>query len=134
LHDSEYVLADSVEALIAAAYCDQGMEGAERACRLLVDFGMEQAERADARDSKSELQERVQALGLRAPVYRVVGTEGPPHEVMFQVVVSVEGTNLGEGRGRSKRLAERAAAGAALEARSFEALVVVGPSQGSHGE
>lgn len=125
LHDSENVLADAVEALIAAAYCDRGIDGAKRVCRLVFEFGLGQGEQIEAQDSKSELQERVQALGLRAPVYRVVGTEGPPHEVVFHVVVAVEGTTLADGRGRSKRLAERAAAAQALIDQKFEALAQV---------
>ncbi len=122
LHDSDNVLADAVEALIAAAYRDQGIEGARRVCRLIVEFGMRWGAKAEARDTKSELQERVQALGLKAPVYRVVSTKGPAHEVVFDVEVSVGGRSLAQGRGRSKRLAERAAAELALRESRFEEM------------
>jgi ribonuclease III len=125
LHDSENVLADVVEALIAASYVDQGVEGARRLCRMVSEFGTQFSEQPDALDAKSDLQERVQALGLRAPIYRVVGTKGPAHEVVFDVEVSVGGVALAQGRGRSKRLAERAAAELALNERKYEALVSV---------
>lgn len=125
LSGSENVLADAVEALIAACYCTCGIDGARRACRTVFDYGLQSNEQIEAQDSKSELQERVQALGLRAPVYHVVGTEGPPHEVVFEVAVSVGGTALSLGRGRSKRLAERAAAAVALDEKKFEELVQV---------
>jgi len=134
LSGSENVLADAVEALIAACYCKRGIEGARHACRLVFDFGLEGNEQIEAQDSKSELQERVQALGLRAPVYHVMGTEGPPHEVVFEVAVSVGGTTLSSGRGRSKRLAERAAATVALHEKKFEELVQVAPTAEVSGD
>lgn len=124
LHDSENVLADAVEAVIAAAYLDFGIPGAQRVCRLVFDFGMQFNAQADALDTKSELQERVQALGLKAPLYHVVATQGPAHEVVFDVEVSVSGTVLAQGRGRSKRLAERAAAAQALRDQAYEQLVI----------
>lgn len=124
LHDSENVLADAVEALIAAAYLDFGIEGARRVCRLIVDFGMKFNAQPESLDTKSELQERVQALGLKAPVYRVVATQGKAHEMIFEVEVSVNGRALAQGRGRSKRLAERAAAAQALNEQGYEQLVI----------
>jgi ribonuclease-3 len=66
------------------------------------------------RDPKSELQERVQARGLAAPTYRVVEVRGAPHEQVFAVEVVVGDRAVARGEGRSKRLAERAAAAAAL--------------------
>src|SRR6185436_12172002 len=77
---------------------------------------------AAPRDPKSELQESVQAAGGVSPRYRVVATEGPDHSREFVVVVEVGGELLGEGRGRSKKLAEQAAARAALARRTSESL------------
>lgn len=110
---SENVLADAVEALIAAAYLDGGMEAARAACARVVEPGM-RGLRRQSRDPKSELQERVQARGAPAPRYCVIGTGGPAHAPWFEVTVSVGDQLLGQGRGRSKRLAERSAASAAL--------------------
>ncbi|MEO7110899.1 MAG: putative dsRNA-binding protein [Polyangiaceae bacterium] len=56
----------------------------------------------------------MQAQGFAAPIYRVVETRGPPHDPVFVVAVMLSDRVLGEGEGRSKRLAERAAAAAAL--------------------
>jgi ribonuclease-3 len=53
------------------------------------------------------------------PTYEVLETGGTPHDPWFIVAVRVQGHKLAEGRGRSKRLAERAAAASALA--SFDA-------------
>ncbi len=122
LRQGENVLADAVEALIAACYLDSGIEGVRVICHKILEFGLSALAQAGARDAKSELQEKVQALGLRAPSYRVTSTTGPAHEAVFEVEVGVEGHRLAEGSGRSKRLAERQAAQRALSSRSYEAL------------
>jgi ribonuclease-3 len=115
LRDSTNVLADAVEALIAAAYLDSGMGAARDACARIVEAGLISLEAAGARDPKSELQERLQAGGGEPPAYEVVESGGPPHDRWFTVRVRAMGKDLAEGKGRSKRLAERAAAAAALE-------------------
>jgi ribonuclease-3 len=114
LGNSTNVLADGVEALIAAAYLDSGLSAARAACQLIVEEGLLSLESAGARDPKSELQERLQARGAAPPVYEVVETGGPAHDRWFLVRVRALDRDLAEGRGRSKRLAERAAATAAL--------------------
>jgi ribonuclease-3 len=65
-------------------------------------------------DPKSELQERLQAQSGIAPSYELVETGGPAHDRWFRVEVRHQGMLLGEGRGKSKRGAERAAASQAL--------------------
>lgn len=115
LRDSTNVLADAVEALIAASFIDAGLDAARRACERVVEANLEAA-RAGLRDPKSELQERVQAVGRPAPTYQVVGTEGPAHERWFEVCALVADQEVGRGRGRSKRQAEFEAARAALRA------------------
>jgi ribonuclease-3 len=115
LRDSKNVLADAVEALIAAAYLDGGLETARSACRTVVGGALERLRDDGARDPKSELQERVQALGGEPPTYRVVDSGGPAHDRWFEVAVCVGGEAVAQGRGSSKRSAERAAAHAALD-------------------
>ena len=115
LRESTNVLADTVEALIAAAYLDGGLDAARRACTLIIEPALVALESGAARDPKSELQERLQGQGAEPPVYEVVDTEGPAHGLSFTVRVRVGERKIGEGRGRSKRAAERAAAAAALE-------------------
>ncbi|MBV9949157.1 MAG: ribonuclease III [Myxococcales bacterium] len=108
------VLADAAEALVAAIYDARGIDGARALVRDIVAGGLQQAEALGMLDPKSELQERVQAMRLPAPTYRVIEVRGSPHEQVFDVEVLVGDRALGRGHGKSKRAAERAAASAAL--------------------
>ena len=108
------VLADAVEALVASVYEACGLEGARRLVAHVVHEPMTEASRLGSRDPKSLLQEQVQARGLTAPTYRVRGMRGPQHDPMFEVEVLVGEAVVGLGEGRSKRVAERAAATNAL--------------------
>jgi ribonuclease III len=110
------VLADAAEALVAAVYESRGLEAARALVRDVVKERFEQAESLSAADPKSALQERVQADGMPSPVYRVVEVRGTPHQQVFDVEVVVEQRALARGEGRSKRMAERAAAVHALAA------------------
>ena len=111
------VLADAVEALVAAAYLDGGLDRARALVRRIVADGLEKKDELGGRDPKSALQELVQGDGKRAPVYRLADSEGPDHDRWFRVEVLVEDEVVGEGRGRSKKIAEQEAAQAALEKR-----------------
>jgi ribonuclease III len=113
LGESTNVLADTVEALIAASYLESGLDAARRACARVIEPALASLE-LGGRDPKSELQERVQALGGDPPTYSVIDSEGPAHDRWFTVSVSVAGRSVAQGRGRSKRQAEREAASAAL--------------------
>jgi len=109
------VLADAVEAVVGAVFLDRGLDTARLVTRTIVADPLARLGTSGLeRDPKSELQERVQAAGGASPRYRVVSTEGPDHSREFVVVVEVLGEVVGEGRGRSKKLAEQAAARAAL--------------------
>jgi ribonuclease-3 len=109
------VLADAAEALVAAVYEARGLEGARALVRVVVSERFDRADALGLRDPKSALQERVQARGMPAPTYRVVEVRGPAHEQVFEVEVLLGDQPLARGEGRSKRLAERAAATRALE-------------------
>ena len=108
------VVADAVEAIVAAIYGARGMPGALALANDIVREPLEAGEVLSTRDPKSLLQERVQAKGLPSPVYRAVETSGPAHDPRFVVEVLVNGEVLAKGEGRSKRLAERDAATNAL--------------------
>jgi ribonuclease-3 len=110
------VLADAVEALVACVYEARGMVGARKLVEAVVGDAIHQASQLDSRDPKSLLQERVQAEGLPAPTYRVKGVRGPQHDPTFEVEALVGERVVGVGEGRSKRVAERAAALASLTA------------------
>ena len=115
LQNSTNVVADAVEALIAASYLDGGLVAARKICERIVEFGLARQQQAGARDAKSELQEKVQAEGSAPPTYRVVESGGPAHARWFEVEVLVGSKAVGRGRGRSKRLAEQLAASEALQ-------------------
>jgi ribonuclease-3 len=110
------VLADAVEALVASVYEAHGLDGARKLVEHVVRAPMLEASHLGSRDPKSLLQERVQGRGLPAPTYRVRGMRGPQHDPTFEVEVLVGTEVLGVGEGRSKRVAEREAAQAALAA------------------
>jgi ribonuclease-3 len=125
------VLADFVEALIAATYLDAGPASARAVCARLVEPRLELLSTQRARlDPKTELQQRVQALGGSAPTYMVIDSGGPPHDRWFAVRVRLGEMWGAEGRGRSKRLAEREAARLTLAEERFR----VAPSPGDGGE
>jgi len=111
------VLADAVEALVACVYDATGLDGARALVREIVATRVARGDELDVRDPKSALQEAVQAEGHPSPSYRVRESRGPEHEPTFVVEVVLRDEVLGEGEGRSKRLAERAAAYDALRRR-----------------
>lgn len=103
------VIADTVEALIAAIYLDGGLEAAECFVRRNWASMLDQAPRP-LLDSKTALQEWAQARSLPLPSYRLVATEGPDHAPRFEVEVVVGGMPPAGGKGASKRVAEQNAA------------------------
>ncbi|MBX3262391.1 MAG: ribonuclease III [Labilithrix sp.] len=124
------VLADAVEALVACVYEARGLDGARRLVEHVVREPMQEAGQLGIRDPKSLLQEEVQARGLPAPTYRVRGMSGPQHDPTFEVEVIVGDAVAGVGEGRSKRVAERVAALAALKARPDPPREREGSSEG----
>jgi ribonuclease III len=114
--DKSSVLADALEAIIAAVYLTQGVTGA----MAVVDRHFAEAldgvaEGRSGDDYKTRLQELMQSQGRAAPRYRVVAEEGPDHAKTFEVEVSVGGDFFGRASGRNKKEAEQAAARKTLE-------------------
>lgn len=106
---SKNVVADAVEALIAAIYLEGGIDAA----RTFVARYWEPRSRAVAkmqRDPKTELQEWAHQAAGSVPSYKIEGREGPDHEPLFTVSVTIAGYPPAMGRGRSKREAEQSAA------------------------
>jgi ribonuclease III len=112
LGDATNVLADAVEALVAAVFLERGLDAARALCARVAEPALRGI--GSDLDPKSELQERLQAQSGVAPSYELVETDGPAHDRSFRVEVRHQGVLLGEGRGKSKRTAERAAAAQAL--------------------
>lgn len=110
------ILADMVEAIIAAMYLDGGLDEARRFIleRILKDAEIGETHRSV--DYKTELQELVQQQPGRVIGYELIGESGPDHDKRFQFRVSINGSPAGEGTGRTKKEAEQMAARHALEA------------------
>ncbi|HEX2421118.1 MAG TPA: ribonuclease III [Acidimicrobiia bacterium] len=107
------ILADTLEAVIGAAYLDGGYEAAASCvARLWEQAVRNRARRPGGADHKTRLQEILAATGL-APVYRIEAS-GPDHRKVFHAEVMVGGRLRGQGSGGSKREAEQEAARAAL--------------------
>jgi len=108
------ILADTLEAVIAAVYLDAGMEAAANLVDLAM-AGYETSVKGD-RDAKSALQEYLQALGEETPAYEIIAQDGPPHARVFTArVMRADGTQLGVGKGARKQRAEEAAAQMAMQ-------------------
>lgn len=104
------ILADTVEAVIGAAYLDLGPDAATELVLRLVRPLMETPDRFGASmDPKTSLQELAAALGLGLPRY-VVTDSGPDHSKRFRAVVMLAGDEIASGEGSSKKHAEMAAA------------------------
>jgi ribonuclease III len=109
------VIADAVEALLAAVYLDGGLDAAR------AFFDRAWAEELSAPPSrtvtnpKSALQEWAQGKGRPLPTYRVADRTGSDHAPTFTVEVEVEGVQPLTAQGRSRQEAEKAAATALLK-------------------
>ncbi len=127
------IVADAVEAVLAAVYLDGGIGSARKIIqRFILD---REEEKSGSRDYKTALQELVQResgqvlkyrlTGEEGPdhdkqlvqresgqvlAYRLVGSTGPDHAKRFQVEVELNGAPVGAGEGRSKKEAEQMAA------------------------
>ncbi len=109
------ILADAVEALIAAVYLRAGMQEARRfVVRILGDVIQRSPDASRAHDYKSRLQEKTHALLQETPKYEVVSATGADHDKTFCVQVRLGEVILGTGTGKSKKEAEQAAAREAL--------------------
>jgi len=115
------ILADAMEAVIAAIFLDGGLDAAEAFVRLALSEELECADpqAAAAADYKTMLQETLQAARRSGPHYNVVETDGPPHRRTFHVEVSWDGGSV-RAEGYTIKAAETAAARLALEAMKSE--------------
>ncbi|HRY05978.1 MAG TPA: ribonuclease III [Hyphomicrobiaceae bacterium] len=115
--DKHTILADAMEAVLAAVYLETGFE---RAREIILELWNERLERASAgagiiADAKSALQEWAQGQGLALPCYTEESRTGPDHAPRFVTRVTIDGRLMAEGEGTSKRQAEQAAAAAMLK-------------------
>ena len=110
------ILADSVEAVIAAIYLDGGIQEAERFIiqNLKEEIAFATNHVGD-RDYKTVLQEKLQEKGEVKIEYKITKEEGPDHNKKFEAEVSCDGKFLATGEGKSKKEAHMRAAQKALE-------------------
>ena len=110
----EALLADAMEAVIAAVYLDGGLEAARQMVLRLWGDRIAAAPE-DARDAKSALQEWAQGRGLAPPSYDLISREGPDHAPRFVIEARLSTGELERAEGATKRVAEHAAAAALLK-------------------
>lgn len=107
------IAADALEAIIGAIYLDSGLKAAEEF--LYREILQKYSDTDPLPDARSALQEYCQAKGLALPDYRLVSSTGPDHNPVFTISVIIEGTEVGKGIGRTRKVAREAAAARALE-------------------
>jgi ribonuclease III len=109
------VLADALEAVVAAIYLDGGYESAREVVRGLFQGKLELHDgEIIPLDFKTALQEHAQKWLKVSPEYHLVQETGPAHSRMFKVEVWVAGSPMGRGQGKSKKQAAQEAAHQAL--------------------
>lgn len=113
------ILSDALEAVIGAIYLDGGFEAAKRFVERFILTDIEHKKLFF--DSKTLLQEIVQAQYEEALHYELLGEEGPDHNKQFRVEARIGERAVGEGRGRTKKAAEQEAA--------YQALLALKPKQ-----
>jgi ribonuclease-3 len=117
--DKDSLLADALEAVIAAVYLDGGLDATRHVVvRLFAEELAQvatQQHRPGADDYKTQFQEWCQRRFDSLPQYVIVRESGPDHDKVFEVEVTVGGESVGRGVGRSKKEAEQLAARQALQ-------------------
>lgn len=110
------ILADSIEATIAAIYFDGGLSKAEEFIINNLKDSIEKSSRnVGMKDHKTVLQEKLQENGNVKIEYNIIKEEGPDHDKKFTAEVKCNGRTLATGEGRTKKQAEMNAADNALK-------------------
>jgi ribonuclease-3 len=114
--DKDSLLANCLEALIAAVYIDAGKVAVEQfIIRFLKDAIERTCNSRGTLDYKTEVQELCQDRLKQLPEYRIVSESGPDHQKLFSVELVIKKEVYGRGIGRNKKEAEQKAAKEALE-------------------
>lgn len=115
-NDRPAILADSVEAVIAAIFMDGGIEPAKQ---FIIENLSDEVEIASKnvgqKDFKTVLQEKLQINGDVKIEYTIISEKGPDHDKTFEAEVSCNNKKLATGIGKTKKQAEMKAAEKALE-------------------
>lgn len=114
------ILADALEAVIAAIYLDGGLEEASKFIfKYMEEIIEDSLEGKIFRDYKTYLQEVLQSKGEQHIWYKLIEEKGPDHNKRFVMEVGINDEVLGVGEGKSKKDAEQVAAKAALKSQKF---------------
>lgn len=112
---SKTVLSDALEALIGAIYLDHGLPECNKFIkRILIEPNIKEGEYLIDENFKSQLLEYAQGTKHDIPSYSVIAEEGPQHERIFTIEVTIGNKIKGIGKGRNKKSAEQEAAKDAL--------------------
>ena len=111
------ILADALEALIAAVYLDSVSRGTDEYKRIVLLLFSDDISRSSVQktDFKTKLQQLAEQDGAALLEYRVIREEGPEHDKSFTVAAYINNNEVGRGSGRTKKHAEMQAAKMALK-------------------
>lgn len=109
------VYEDVMESLIAAIHLDLGYKAARKFVQTAILSNLEQMDIDDLKDSKTKLQEFLQAESGKSAVYKTIEQKRIDNVMHFMVEVQFEGQKLGVGKGKTKKEAEQRAAEEAYE-------------------
>lgn len=107
------IMADAVEAILAAVYLDSGIDEAAKIIKKYILAGVEAG--VTNHDYKTTLQEFVQRKSNQTLKYEMIDATGPDHAKIFSFRVLLNGIPIGEGEGKTKKEAEQNSARKALE-------------------
>ena len=110
------MIAEAMEALIAAVYLDSISVGNEEYKRVVLDLFADEINcpYVQRTDFKTKLQQLAEQDGASILEYRIISEEGPEHNKRFTVAAYINNNEVGIGNGRTKKLAEMQAAKMAL--------------------
>ncbi len=110
--DRDSIISDVMEAVIGAIYLDGGID---RAREFIYRFILNELDgETSIQDSKTTLQEMIQATGFKSFEYRMTDEKGPDHDKTFVAEAVLNGEVIGRGEGRTKKAAQQMAAGEAI--------------------
>ena len=115
----EKIISDCCEALIAAIYIDQGFDSVKNFILKIWKKNIDKSA-ITILDSKTKLQEHSLKYFKKLPIYRTIGFEGPRHNPIYKISVSIVGSKQYIGVGNSKQEAEQDGASKLLKGRNIK--------------
>lgn len=112
--ENKAILADIMEAIFATLYLDQGFEAAKTFIQGLLVDSINSSFQHKTKDFKSTLQEHIQKKYKIVPTYNLISREGPSHDQIFTMSVTIKNDTYGPAKGKSKKEAEQNVAHMAL--------------------